>query len=196
MSLTTEQMKFRLGKFTASNIEAICKPKGLGETGLSYIESKAAEILTGECETSSQNAAMQWGIDNEPNALAHFESVKKVKLKKSESIIKNMIVGTPDALGKNYGVEIKCPESKKHVRYLSMENGNSLKTINPVYWWQIQCYMFLTGFNFWYFVSYDPRIRVPEKVMGIFKIERNQEDINLLIERVNLATEILQKIVL
>ncbi len=195
MSLTTEQKALRLGKFTASTIEKLCKPKGFGDAGLDYIYEKAAETLTGECIDLFVNKSMQWGIDNEPNAIAHFEAVKSVKVKPSDTIVLGELVGTPDGIIEGFGgIEIKCPDSKTHVKYLAMDSGDDLKSVNATYYWQIQAYMLLTGAEKWYFVTYDPRVRVDNKVMGIFTINRNKEDIDLLISRVKLASEILNNL--
>jgi hypothetical protein len=203
MSLTDENKKARLGKFTASSIEAICKPKGLGQTGASYVFEKIAEILTGQQKEIPTTKAMQWGVDIEAVAVAHLSQVLKMPLTKNEDTLTHdslLLCGTPDIIINdvditgfqlNCGVELKCPNSDTHLTYGIMASGDDLKKEEPKYYWQIVAYMLLTGFDSWIFVSYDPRVIEPKKRMYIFTIKRNEEDILFLTERIKAAEVLL-----
>ena len=70
-------------------------------------------------------------------------------------IVFNDYVGaSPDALIKeeDAGLEIKCPmKSRIHLSYIH-------DNIVPAdYQWQVQCCIYVTGADWWDFISYDPR---------------------------------------
>lgn len=188
--LTENQKAIRLGRFTASTIEKLMKPKGIGEGGMTYIYEKAGELMTGKIKEIPVSYSMQWGIDNEPLALQHLEAVLNTNFPESDSVVKGIICGTPDRIG----VEIKCPNTDTHLYYGSMLSGNDLKSCKPEYYWQIQTYMYLFDRKNWLFVSYDPRVLIPKKQMFVFTVDRNDADILLLNQRVLQAGEILKSI--
>ena len=73
---TEEWFAQRIGKVTASRINdvmATLKSGGEVATRKNYRAQLIAERLTGTKAYSFTNAAMQWGIDNEPIARAMYE---------------------------------------------------------------------------------------------------------------------------
>jgi len=91
----------------------------------------------------------------------------------------DFVSGTPDGLiGDDAIIEVKCPYNP--VNHLAnLREGAQIKD----YYWQIQGYLWLTGRAVCWFVSYDPRF--PEATrLAVHKVERNQEDIDRLAERV------------
>jgi hypothetical protein len=63
---TDEWHKQRMGKFTASRFGELMtngrkKDEVLGQTAISYIYEKAAELLDGSKERKSSAAALDWG---------------------------------------------------------------------------------------------------------------------------------------
>ena len=59
-----EWYEIRRGKFTASNIHKLMGVKGLGKTGLTYIDEVVADMLSDESEDERfENKAMRWGAD-------------------------------------------------------------------------------------------------------------------------------------
>lgn len=149
----------RVGKITASRVKGIdAKPqkgKALNSTMLTLL----VERLTGEVEGMYINAAMQWGIDHEPDAIASYENITG-----------NFVVGcglinhpkipmsgaSPDGLIGSYGLlEVKCPNTTTHLNTI-LTNTVPDEYI-PQITWQMACTK-----RFWCdFVSYDPRMPEP-----------------------------------
>jgi hypothetical protein len=185
LGLSPKQKQLRLGKFTASTVEALLKPKGIGAAGLTYIYKKEAEIKTGLIDDMPLTPEMQWGIEYEQQAL------DLIGLQKNDDVYFDDYVnlcGTPDALG----AEIKCPKSHTHCEYMRMKTAEDLKAVEPIYYWQIMSYMHLTGLKEWLFVSYDPRmLDVNNKIFKLV-IDYNKKEIEFLLTRLEEAFKILK----
>lgn len=204
----TDWLKQRAGKFTASEFYRIMtyadkKPNELPAGAIKYVREKVAESLTEFDDDSNGflNAAMQWGIDHEHEAVDLFE--KKTGLKVIQSKDAQVFLsydehsgGTPDGLidSKPEGLEIKCPNSDTHINFLSVKNGDDLKEINPKYYWQCIGLMLITGFEKWYFVSYDPRFKNEKHRLHIAEIEHNEHDLILLELRLSMAVKLKNEI--
>ncbi len=197
-TLTDEQKRLRIGRFTGSEIHKLMGSKGLGKTGETYIYEKAAEFMTGEpIKPEFQTVSTQWGIDHELEAQMYFESATKLKIIKCDTLDNGLICGTPDGLIENAkcGFEIKCPfNSGNHLKNFLMSSGLDLEDLRPEYYWQIVAYMWLTGYSQWKFCSYDPRFK-EEKRMLILNIELNNEHLESLKHRVNIAKEMFDSII-
>lgn len=204
-TLTDEQKKLRLGKFTGSEIHKLMGARGFGKTGETYITEKAAEFLTGEpIKPEFTAASTQWGIDHEFEAKMYFESATGAKIFETGTIENKYICGTPDGIIEDYhknskqescGFEIKCPyNSGNHLKNFLMQNANDLLVLRPEYYWQIIAYMWLAGFSKWKFCSYDPRFK-EEKRMLILNIDLIPEHLELLKNRVVEATLIYNNII-
>lgn len=170
----------RCGKVTASRIKDLnAKPnkgKALNSLGLTIL----AERLTGVQKEFFTNTAMQWGIDNEPHAIAAYENETG-----------NFVVGTglidhpfiemfgasPDGLVNEDGqIEAKCPDTTTHLNTLLT------KQVPEEYIPQITSQLACTRREWCDFVSYDPRlpeglqiiiIRVLAKDLDIKGLEEN-----------------------
>lgn len=163
----------RLGKATASRIaDVVARTKsGWGASRHNYAAQLIAERLTGNVADSYTNAAMQWGIDTEPEARAAYEfyqgvSVQQVGFIEHPSI--QMTGASPDGLvGGDGMVEIKCPNTSTHISTL---RGSPLdkKYITQVSW-QMAC----AGRQWCDWVSYDPRM--PEQ-MRLFVLRIKRDD--------------------
>ena len=96
---------------------------------------------------------------------------------------------TPDGIidinGEISGVEIKCPESINHLENLKMKNQSDLLELHPDYYWQIMMQMMCTGAKTWHFCSFDPDFRDESKRMIIIKVQRDNESIARLKNRLN-----------
>lgn len=194
--LTLAQKVARLGYFNASTVEALLKPKGLGDTGMTYLFKKAAERDTGEPQGEPFiNAEMQWGIDHEEEAIAKVSELLGVQLYKNDLTLKDEklnLAGTPDVLIlKDYvfGFEIKCPSSYRHLMYRQIKDAATFKKELPSYYWQCVSYMHLSGISQWTFVSYDPRNEL--KKLHLLTVEPLTGDIDFFIERLTTAKELL-----
>jgi putative phage-type endonuclease len=140
-----------------------------------------AERLTGICEESYTNSAMQWGIDNEPIARALYETTIGSDVDQCGFILHpeiKMTGASPDGLIGNDGlIEIKCPNTATHIDYL-------LAGIVPTQYrnqmlWQMEC----TGREWCDFVSYDPRM--PEHMqMFCIRFNRDEDELNEIREDV------------
>lgn len=191
----------RCGSFTASNISALfSEPKSkadkdaglLSDSAMTYIKKKAAELLTGQYPESFTTKEMQWGIDNEPHAVALLE--KKygcVTYYGGENPkffpITNFSGASPDGHYHTVIFDVKCPNSSTHIDYLLMskqENkSEALKSYSKEYWHQLQTgavALRAEGFEISYcsLVSYDPRFKPEFQLAEItFPIDEEYEQI-------------------
>jgi hypothetical protein len=199
-------LRERLGKFTASEFHRLMA-NGKGADALSagaktYATEKAIELLTEPTFDNYVSAAMQWGLDHEAEAVSAWESRTGLPV---EDHSHNQIFlplgdsagGTPDGLirSESAGIEIKCPNSKTHLEYRAIHDAESLKSIAPDYCWQIQGLMLITGYERWFFVSYDPRFKNWKHRLHIASIAVNPTDIDRLVERLDKAIQYRDEIV-
>lgn len=165
-------------------------PDGAKEHAL----KKAAEMLTtSEVEEHFKSKAMLWGNETEMKAVAAIEERYGLTIEKcgdEQELIKlgNDIGCTPDGLiGDDGLLEIKCPESFTHIKYLQINSINELKEQKPEYYWQMQHAMYVTGRRRCLFVSYDPRFELEHLQMKTMLVYRNEEDILFLDKRIKQA---------
>lgn len=170
---TPEWYAARLGKATASRIaDIVAKTKtGYGATRENYKMELALERITKAQAPSFTNAAMQWGIDMEPAARSAYETttgnfVTEVGMIDHPTI--GMSGASPDGyVGEDGLIEIKCPESKQHLKNLSTRKPDTK------YIYQMQWQMACTGRKWCDFVSYDPRF--PDHLqLLIVRVERDE----------------------
>ena len=164
----------RLGKVTGSRVaEATARTKsGWGAAREVYMVELMTERLTGIPMDSFRSAAMQWGVDMEPQARAAYAfhtDVDVVEVGFAAHPVLAMAGCSPDGLiGSEGMLQIKCPNPRTHM--------NTLLTgeIDPDYIKQMQWEMACTGRVWSDFVSYDPRLPAPYS-MFIQRVERNPE---------------------
>lgn len=208
---TTEQtreiewLKRRLGKFTASQFSRLVAYPNKDELpagAITYVMEKVVEVATDfEPEQGFTTAAMQWGKDHELEAIGRFESEFNFKVDftgEEQTFIDypDLRAGaTPDGLiGNDAGVEIKCPNSATHLKYMAIKCENTLKHIAPDYYWQIQGQLMITGCDRFYFVSYDPRFKDVDLQLHIAIIQPIVSDIEFLKQRLSMAHDYFKKI--
>ncbi len=169
---TPEWFAERLGRVTASRVaDVVARTKtGWGTSRANYMAQLIAERLTGEPQESYTNAAMQWGIDQEPLARAAYEfrtdaTVELVGFIPHPRVL--MSGASPDGLvGADGLVEIKCPNTATHLDNLLGE------PIAAKYITQMQWQMACTGRQWCDFISFDPRL--PEEMrMLCTRVTRN-----------------------
>ena len=155
---TDEWHQARLGKVTASRIaDVMAKTKtGYGASRANYMADLLVELLSGRPGDYYQNAAMQWGTEQEPNARAAYE-VKTGYIVKEVGFVPHWSIGmsgaSPDGLiGDDGLVEIKCPNTSTHIDTLLGQEAPSKYILQMQ--WQMAC----TGRQWCDFVSYDPRL--------------------------------------
>lgn len=171
---TPEWFAERAGKVTASRIaDVMAKTKtGYGAGRTNYMADLIAERLTGEAKQGFTNAAMQHGIDTEPQARAMYELETGETVTETGFVPHPKIEGTgasPDGLvGKDGLVEIKCPNTATHIDTL---RGSK---IERKYLLQMHWQMICTGRDWCDFVSFDPRLPI-EMQLHIQRVELNAE---------------------
>jgi exodeoxyribonuclease (lambda-induced) len=141
----------RLGKITGTKMKSL-----MSKEWKSIIDEVVSEILTQKTEEAYVNKNMQWGIDNEDFAVYEYEKKFFVETTSCGFCLstKYKYLGlSPDGwVGYNGAIEVKCPSSKTHVKYIREDK------IPTEYVWQIVNYFIVNENLEWLdFVSFDPR---------------------------------------
>lgn len=205
---TFEWMVQRLGFFTGSEVGKLMvtsRKKGeiFGETAKAYILKKMAERhLIDEVRldeevfneyqyiNSVSSKALQFGMDNEPVARklimkelgTTFEEVGSIPHPEIPWFSSSPDGVTPD---RTMCLEIKCPNIDTFIEYkCHVRNGEQLKSENSIYYWQAQSHMAVTGAQVCIFVVFNPFMKKP---LHHFIVERNEDDIKTLIDRIDSA---------
>lgn len=186
-----EWLAARAGAFTASRAgDLMARTKsGPSASRGNLITLLAIERLTGQCVEGYTNAAMQRGIDLEPEARDAYSFELGVAVQKVGYIQHPTIArcgASPDGLVGDDGlVEIKCPAAMaKHMDALT--RGAHADE----YHWQLQHQMLVTGRQWVDAVSYDPRFPVGLQ-LAVKRVERDAEAIEALTaEIVRAETEV------
>jgi putative phage-type endonuclease len=174
----------RLGRVTASRVaDLVAKTKsGYSTSRANYMAELIVERLTGaRVAEGFTSAAMQWGIDNEPDARIAYEFATAAMVTEIGFVGHPSIDAggaSPDGMiGADGLVEIKCPLTATHIETLLGQStpGRYVTQIQ----WQLAC----TGRQWCDFVSFDPRL--PE-AMQLF-VQRLERDDKRIIE---LETEV------
>ncbi len=153
-----EWRALRCGKVTASRVaDVVAKTKsGYSASRANYLAQLIAERLTGSPAESYTNAAMQHGVDTEPEARAAYEFYQGVMVEQVAFVPHPKIDqagASPDGLvGADGLVEIKCPNTATHLETLLGQ------AVPAKYADQMQFQMACTGRKWCDFVSYDPRM--------------------------------------
>ena len=211
--------RLRCGSFTGSKIGDLMKSgrkkeQIFGDTAMSYIFKVAAErmlnpVFVNDDELFGQYIEQQqvysksiiWGQEQEDNAkdllmrknpeweLADVSSCKHDTIPH--------FAASPDAIiydrKKLMITEIKCPSVHTFVRYLvEINDAESLKKVQPDYFYQMQAEMACTNAESGIFVAYCPWLVKP---IHIVPIERDEEAIKAIEERVVKANEIVEQII-
>ena len=189
-----EWYEIRRGKLTASNIHKLMGVKGLGKTGLTYIDEVVADMLSDESEDERfENKAMRWGADWEPVAAAWYAKAFSKELEERGFVLYSKDAGaSPDRLivDEKKGIEIKCPFNRaNHLKHLKLNDASELKAECPEYYWQIMFNILCCDYESWDFVSFDPRYMEDLKLFAL-EVNRNDEDCKLLEQRLGEAIDI------
>lgn len=168
--------QLRAGKLTGSAAKDMLATIKTGEAAarrdLRY--KLIAERLSGQSQDDGYiNAAMQWGIDHEAEAIAAYEASRGVMVQaigfvESEA----MLAGTsPDGfVGDDGIVSIKCPKTATHIGYL--RDGREPKE----HWAQNTHELWLTRRSWIDFVSYDPRLPEPLRLF-VLRVTRTPDEL-------------------
>ena len=133
------------------------------------------ERLTGQsCEDGYQSADMKRGTELEPEARAAYEAATG-ELVQTVGFLRHatLPIGcSPDGVVGDFtgGIEIKCPRSATHLRYLK---GRAVPSEHLP---QIIHTLFVTGAGWWDFCSFDPKFPEP---LRLFVVRVRREDVDL-----------------
>jgi hypothetical protein len=177
----------------------------LSDGAITYILEKIASFYDAP-KPQYYSTEMQWGNENEPAAA--FELCSELGLNvASEDVIytssggmvffcTEQYGGTPDLIFPKLKAiaEIKCPNSDTHLYYKAFLTAKNLQSELPKYYDQMQLNMHLTNSEMCYFYSFDPRLKGKLQSHKI-EIKRNQERIDLIIEKIALAHELKKEII-
>lgn len=182
---SNEWLQSRLGKPTASNFGKLITPTGKPSTSAEgYINELIAQRITGELPEFYTNAAMERGNELEPAAKALYEFINDVEVAEVGLCLHDTLDcgASPDGLiGVDGGIEIKCPLPHTHIAYL--REG----VVPGKYIPQIQGCLWITGREWWDFMSYHPAM---EDL--IVRVERDNEYIKKLADQVERAVDIIK----
>ncbi len=176
----------KLGKVSASHFsDVLCKGSGRK----TYMYRLLGERLSGEPYESYSNKTMERGEEVEGQARVYYEQLNNLTVSQVGFVELNENIGcSPDGLiGDSGGIEIKCPYPSTHARYI-IENK-----LPACYRPQVQGNLWVTGREWWDFVSFDPRVK--DRPFWCIRIERDEKYINVLKEGVNVFVEELKELV-
>lgn len=148
----------RIGKLTASRMADVLATTKSGPSASrkNYLAQLIAERLTGARQESFTNAAIEWGIENEPLARAEYEILTDCCVDQVDFVDHPTIEwcgASPDGTVSTNGlIEIKCPNTATHIDYLLGQKPPAKYV--PQMALQLAC----TGRKWVDFVSYDPRL--------------------------------------
>ena len=140
-----------------------------GDTAITYIRNKVAEsLMTTNSfidyidENSFATRAMQRGIELEFEARnIYSERFNKRVDEVGFEIYDEYSGGSLDGLvdGENAQIEIKCPNTDKHLMFMLMKDGKELLDVEPKYYYQVQFNLMGYKHDWCDFVSYDNRLK-------------------------------------
>jgi putative phage-type endonuclease len=192
---TPEWQALRVGKLTASRVADMLATVKTGES-MSRKNLRAdiiAERLTGNKADSYSNAAMNWGVETEPQARVAYE-VFSYNFVDQVAFVDHPTIAnfgcSPDGLVGDDGlIEIKCPNTSTHLEYIETRKPPSK------YLTQMMSQMSVTGRRWCDWVSFDPRLPDGLKLL-VVRIERDDEMIaKIEAEAINFLAEVDAKIV-
>jgi hypothetical protein len=211
-----EWLVARLGNFTGSRIGDLMtsgkKGELFGKTAMSYIYEIASErnLLPQYLEddylfeiyqqqVSINNKFIEFGHDNEDFAAERYQLTTGCELEECESIQHPTIPyfsASPDRIATKDGdkrvVEFKCPLPKTFMLYVAeVKNNDSLKSVNPTYFYQIQAELSVTGLDRGNFVAFCPFLK---HNIHIVEITRDDTVISEFEKRITEANKIINEI--
>ncbi|MEO9231595.1 MAG: lambda exonuclease family protein [Devosia sp.] len=184
---TEEWFAERLGRVTASSFSDVLA-KGEGVTRKRYMRRLVAERLTGRSQESFSNGHTERGAEQEQFARLQYEAMTG-NLVTEVGFIKHPTLfagASPDGLiDDDGGQEIKSVVPTVHIE--TMERGKYPTTHKA----QIQGCLWITGRQWWDFVSYSPDFLQENLRLYIFRVQRDEEYIaNLEVEVVKFLKEV------
>ena len=217
-----EWHRLRCGCITGSKVSDIMssgrkKEDLFSQVGKSYLYQIAGERLFNPDflndddifqdyidQVSVSTKAMQWGADQEDDAKAlymqtNFPEGEIAELSSCKHDTIPYFAASPD--GAIYGrnredlkiIEVKCPNINTYMKYRTLiHDAASLKETEPKYYWQMMAEMSCTGAKGGIFIVYCPWLSKP---IHWAEIDRVEDDIKLMEDRVILANDFINEII-
>lgn len=167
----------RVGRVTGSRAADVLATIKSGEAAArrDYRLQLVTERLTQQPQDDVfVNGVMQWGIDHEADAFAAYEAAQGLLVRRTgflacdDALIGCSLDGDVD----NFTgiVELKCPKSATHTRYLRS------RTVPSEHLPQVVHNLLVTGAQWCDFVSYDPRFPMKGQLF-IVRVPRDEKQI-------------------
>lgn len=221
---TLDWFRARLGKITSSNVHYVMKagkatktnpnPEVFSDTAKGYLYQVASErnLWPNVVEDDVQfeeymfrveisNKAIRYGQENEDFARKLYIHKTGNEVVEAGFIAHQTIPNygdSPDGVvldkdGKPVGtLEIKCPKPETFMRYkANIHNAEELKAEKPEYYWQCQSHCECNQVQWCDFVFCD---KMQQNGFVCIRIERNDEDIALMKERIVLANQFVDEL--
>ena len=169
----------RLGKVTASRVaDVIAKTKtGVSASRVNYEAQIICERLTGVATEGYTNAAMQHGIDTEPQARSAYEFMRNVDVVLASFVDHPRVPmsgASPDGFVDADGlIEIKCPQQAAHLETLLT------RKVPAKYVTQMMWQMAVTERQWCDFVSFNPTFP-PHLQLFVQRVHRDEAMISEL----------------
>lgn len=207
MDYLNDWLYARIGRLTASEIHKLFvsgkkKDELFGQGALTYIRTKAAEILTQEIKDEVDFKQAEWGKSNEAEAVARFEKETGIRGEYFGAgnpkffPIGDYLGFSPDWINELYVSEIKCPwNSAEHLKNLMLQSAEDLSNERWEYYCQLQMAMYHHGALEGFFVSYDPRFAMEHMQIKIIEVSADENWIEEYNKRIPAAIELLKEMV-
>jgi hypothetical protein len=171
----------RRERLTSSEIHKIFvsgQKKGqlIGQGGMTYVNKIIAQILTGEVKETPETPAILWGLTEEHDAKLKYQIKTNQIVEDSFFVAYSTILGgTNDGYVKENNklksiIEIKNPDSAKHIQILRCLDWSDLKDVDAQYYHQPQANMMFCDAEYCDFISHDSRIKYPDLQLKIMRI--------------------------
>lgn len=175
----------RLGKLTSSRfgdmmVQGRAKDDLYGAAAMKYIYEKIAEQITRQPHVVTSQAT-DWGTQMEQHAIELYEKETGHKVHQCGFLeFGEHAGGTPDGLVGDDGIiEVKCPfNPANHVEAFIEEK------VPKQYIFQIQGNLMVTDRKWCDFISYDPRVTEDHLQLFIHRVERDEEIIQAIQDRI------------
>ena len=218
-----EWHRMRCGCITGSKVSDIMKSgrkkdEVFSDTAKSYLFQVAGERMFNPTflnddgifqdyidQVSVNTKAMQWGADMEDQAKACFcqlpqnEGIEITDVSSCKHDTIPYFAASPDGAiyGRDGGdikiIEVKCQNINTYMKYRTLiHDASSLKETEPKYYWQMMAEMSCTGAKSGIFIVYCPWLSKP---IHWAEIERVDDDIELMEQRVIIANDFINKII-
>lgn len=206
---TDKWHEIRNGRLTSSLIHKIFisgqgKDAMIGVGGMTYINQKIGEILTGfnsdDIDSDNLPDDIVRGLADEPWAIERYTEITGEIVHKSLLFEYNAIAaGTTDGqkIDKDGIIkailEVKCPRPHKHIKVCAVDSAVELKKIDAQYYHQSQANMMFTNSDYCDFISYCDAIKHYDLQIRIVRVYPDMEWRKDFINRIDWVADYMQE---